>query len=772
MLTNIRYLNFGGSTNIYMKKIGIIIFLYLFSLTIVAQNTGNLKGIVVDTDIKGNILPIQGAFVRWINEKKQFTTDSNGVFNIPISNNSKHLVVSYVGYKTDTIFVAEKKFVKVLLITKNKLKEVNITIERKSSEVSYIDPWKTTIMNEKELFKAACCNLSESFETNPSVDVNLTDAITGTKQIQMLGLASQYSQLTQEMIPGARGLAVNYGNAYTPGTWINSIQVTKGIGSVVNGFESIAGHINTELHKPDVKEKMYFNAYASEGGRYEANLILAQKKSAAFSQSILLHSSILNLRTDHNEDGFLDNPIGYQVNGAYRFKFDKGKGFIVQGGFAALIDKKMGGQFDFEEKNRTNFSSYGTLINANKTDGWIKIGYVFPKKVYKSIGFQVSGVVQKYDTYFGKNTYEGTQNSGYANLIYQSIISTSDHRFRTGGSFIYDKFDENFVNIPNSTVNNTYQFKRVEQVLGSFFEYTYSYLTKFTAVVGQRLDYNSLYGAFYTPRIHARWAINKQTVLRLSGGRGQRTANIIAENTGALASSRQFVFAKNYQNNAYGLQPEVAWNFGFSLTKDFKFNYRKGTLSFDYYHTYFVNQVVVDRDMKVNEIRFYNLNGKSYSNSMQIQLDYELVKRLDIRLAYRLYQVKTQYDSINELLEVPLIAAHRAFVNVGYATKNKWNFDLTWQWIGPKRLPNTLQNPSDKQLNGYSDSYILLNGQISKSLFSKKLDIYVGVENILDFKQKNPIIDASNPFSSNFDASLVWGPLFGRMVYTGFRFKF
>lgn len=735
------------------------------------QSTDFLKGIVVDVDYKGNITPIQGAYIKWLDEKKIVTTDSNGVFKIPFSTTTKNLVVSYVGYKTDTVFVAEKKFVKVLLITKNKLKDVNISIERKSSEVSFMDPWKTTIMNEKELFKAACCNLSESFETNPSVDVNLTDAVTGTKQIQMLGLASQYTQLTQENMPGARGLAVNYGNTYTPGTWINNIQVTKGIGSVVNGFESIAGQINAELHKPDVKEKLYFNAYASEGGRYETNLIIANKLNNSFSHSVLLHGSMLSLKMDNNNDGYLDNPLGNQVNLMYRFKFDKGKGFIMQGGANFLSDEKTGGQINFNESRRALFEQYGTNLKAQKKDIWLKFGYVFPKKIYKSLGLQLSALNQNYDTYFGKNNYNGLQESFYANLIYQSLINTSDHKFRTGLSLMLDNYNEHFANYYYSqNINTHYNFKRNENVAGAFFEYTYSYLTKLSLVFGQRLDYNNLYGIFYTPRLHTRLAIDKQTVIRASAGRGQRTANIIAENTGLLVSSRQFIFNNNFQNNAYGLQPEVAWNFGLSVTKDFKLNYRKGTISLDYYHTYFQNQVVVDRDINVKEVRFYNLNGKSFSNSFQIQLDYEPIKRLDVRLAYRLYDVQTQYDSIG-IKEVPLIAAHRAFLNIGYTTKNKWSFDLTCQWIGSKRLPNTQQNISDKQLPNFSESYYLLNAQVSKSLFNKKLDVYLGIENILDFKQENPIIDAQNPFGSNFDASMVWGPVFGQMYYAGLRFK-
>ncbi|MFZ4798740.1 MAG: TonB-dependent receptor [Bacteroidia bacterium] len=744
-----------------MKKNCLIVVLILLCNYVIAQQTTNLKGIVVDTDLKGNITPIQGAFVRWLNEKNIETTDSNGVFIIPFSSQTKKLIVSYVGYKTDTIFVAEKKFVKVLLITKNRLKDVNISIERKGSEISFIDPWKTTVMNEKELFKAACCNLSESFETNPSVDVNLTDAITGTKQIQMLGLASQYTQLTQEMIPGARGLAVNYGSAYTPGTWINSIQVTKGIGSVVNGFESIAGQINTELHKSDVKETVYFNAYASEGGRYEANLNYAHASSPAFSQMILLHGSALTNRMDNNNDGYLDNPLGYQLNAMYRFKFDKGKGLIIQGGVRTLIDNKTGGQLNGDTINRL----YGIQIKALRNDGFLKVGYVFHKKIYKSVGLQISGANQQYETYFGKNTYNGTQNSFYSNLIYQSLISSSDHKFKTGLSVMIDNYDERLYNFSH------YQFNRNEIVSGAFFEYTYSFLTKFTLVAGQRLDYNNLYGVFYTPRLHMRYALNNTLVLRASGGRGQRTANIISENTGLLVSARKFIFTPNYQTNAYGLQPEVAWNYGLSLTKNFKLNYRKGSWTIDYYYTNFENQIVVDRDKNAQQVRFYNLNGSSFSNSLQVQLDYELVKRLDVRMAYRLYNVQTFYDSVG-LKEVPLIAAHRAFFNIGYTTKNKWNFDFTWQWIGEKRLPNTQTNPSENRLSNYSSAYTLLNSQISKSLFNKKLDMYVGVENILDFKQNNPIIDAQNPFGGYFDASMVWGPVFGRMIYTGLRLKF
>lgn len=732
--------------------------------TAMSQNQ-SLKGIVLETDPKGNITALKGALVSWLHTAIGTSTDSLGVFILPASEKSNRIVVNATGYVSDTILITKSHFVKVIMISKSKLGELTISYERQSTAISFIDPWKTSIMNERELFKSACCNLSESFETNPSVDVSYSDALTGTKQIQMLGLASQYAQLTQEAMPSTRGLASNFGFSYTPGTWINSIQLSKGVGSVVNGYESIAGVINVELHKPDVKEKLYFNAYGSEGGRYETNLILANKINPKFSHSVFLHASTLNQRMDRNHDGYLDNPLGYQLNAMYRFKFENHKGFMLQGAIRALQDKKTGGALDISDDMQYNVNPkvYGTQVKGERYEAFLKVGYVFEKKRYKSIGLQINASDQNYDNFFGVNKYNGTEKSVYSNLIYQSIISNTNHKFRTGISYMLDEYDEKLYNLQE------YTFNRNENVSGAFFEYTYSYLAKFTLVAGNRMDYHNLFGWYWVPRLHARYAFNENTVLRASAGKGWRTPNLIAENSGMLASSRRWNFLSKDNQNAFGFEPEVAWNYGINLTHDFKLNYRKGTLSVDYYYSDFTKQVVVDRDAYAQQVLFYQLNGASFSHSLQVQLDYQPLKRFDIRLAYRWYDVKTQYQQ--GLFEVPMIAAHRAFVNLAYQTKNKWTFDLTAQWFGQKRLPNTQSNPDGLRLANYSDAYFIFNSQLSKSLFQKKLDLYVGLENIFDFKQNNPIIDGANPFSSYFDASMVWAPVFGRMIYAGLRFK-
>ena len=724
-----------------------------------------LHGVVVETNQKGLIEPIQGAVIHWKGSNYSTGTDSNGAFKIAIDPQYSYLIVQALGFKNDTIFVSGNNYLKVLMVSKRNFEEAIITYERKSSEVSFIDPWKTTIMNEKELFKAACCNLSESFETNPSVDVAYSDALTGSKQIQMLGLAGQYTQMSLEQMPGIRGIASNFGLNYIPGTWVNSIQVSKGMGSVVNGFESVSGQINVELHKPISKDKIYWNAYAGQGGRYETNLVLAQQPTKMFSHALFLHTSATVNRMDQNRDSYLDNPIGTQTNILYRIFLDPKNGLVFHASIQYVKDEKMGGMMDFKPglHDTTHTAMFGTQINAERLSGMMKLGYVFPKKKYRSIGIQAYASNQSFDNFFGNNLYNANQQSLYANLIYQDIIGNTNHKLRTGLSHQSDIIDEKLFN------KQAYHFNRNEQVSGAFAEYAYSYLALFTAVAGARIDYHNYFGWMFVPRLHLRYAPSVNTVFRAVAGKGWRTANLISENMSSLTSNRTWVFTNAFlPNTAYGFAPEEAWNFGVNLTHEFKINLHKGNIGIDYYHTLFEKQIVVDRDAKTNSVYFYNLNGSSYSRSLQVQMEYQPIRRFDVRFAYRWYEVKTQYQAA--LLDVPMIATHRWFVNFAYATKSKWSFDATANWIGAKRLPQTLDNPSSLQLAARSNAYVLVNAQISKNL-KKKWDVYAGCENILNFQQPRAILDGANPFGNYFDASLTWGPVFGRMFYGGFRFK-
>lgn len=713
----------------------------------------NVSGVVIEETREGKFRPIPFANVYWLGTQSGTSTDSTGFFELPLNPDTKKLVFSYVGYNSDTIEVAQPNKLTIVLKQEKVLSAVEVVYREKSTEISYMDPIKTEQIGQEELYKAACCNLSESFETNPSVDVAITDAVTGTKQIQMLGLDGKYSQITREAIPDIRGLASVQGLTYIPGTWIQGIQLNKGSGSVASGFESVTGQINVELEKPESMNRWFVNGYGNQGGRTELNVNAAQKLSDKVSTAVLLHGNMRPIEVNGNGDEFLDFPTGHMVNALNRWKFTNNKGWEGQVGMRAIDEEKRGGQVAQE----IGFP-YELGWNTRRYEVWGKTGFVFPNAKYSSTGLQTKLVHHDYDGFFGNRQYKANQQSAYVNTLYQSIIGTSTHKFRTGASFQYDKFTESL---------DSNQYNREEIVPGAFFEYTFSYFTKFSAVAGVRADYHNYYGAFFTPRLHMRYEIKEGSVLRASAGRGQRTANVIAENISLLATSREWEVNGDPSIPGFGLKPEVAWNFGLNFVQNMRIDYRPATLSIDFYHTEFENQTVVDME-DPRKVKVYDLVGRSYSTSAQAQFDYEVMRNLDVRLAYRWYDVMTNYSGT--LLTKPYVSRHRAFVNLSYKTKNDWSFDYTVQWQGPKRIPSTEANPEEYQLANQSPDLILMNAQVSKS-WKERFAVYAGMENITNVKQPNPIIAGNDPFGSYFDSSFIWGPIFGRMTYVGFRLK-
>lgn len=717
-------------------------------------------GIVLSEDEKGNFSPLQKASIRWVGEEGGSLTDEHGVFFISPNKNTKQLEVSFSGMKADTISITENKEVHIVLSNNGELREVKVSSSgRLSSYISTNDAFRKQTITPKELLKAACCNLSESFETNPSIDVSFSDAVTGAKQIEMLGLSGIYTQLTTENMPGPRGLATSYGLGLIPGPWIESIQLSKGTGSVVNGFESIAGQINVELIKPDYKEKLYLNGYVNSMGRVDANVTFNQKVNQNWSTALLLHNDFLQNKVDKNHDGFKDLPTGNQFNFVNRWSYTNNKGLQSQIGVKYLNERKIGGEMDFTSSDKLSTNKYGIGINADRYEGFAKIGYLFPEKKYKSIGLQLSAYRHESDAFFGTKTYNGSQNNFYGNLIYQSIISNTKHKFRTGASMTSDSYKEHFNNNP---------YARTETTSGAFFEYTFNPNEKFNVVAGARGDYNNLYGWFATPRLNIRYEPITGTTIRASVGRGQRTANVLAENLSLMASSRNFILFAQNSNKAYGLDPEVAWNKGISIDQKMKLFSRNAMLSIDFFRNDFSNQVIVDLE-NLRTVEFYNLDGKSFSNSFQAELTMTPLPSFDVRLAYRYFDVKASQKE--GLLSKAFTAKNRAFANLAYSVNN-WSFDYTVNFIGKKRIPSTSENPVQYQMPEFSPEYFLMNAQISKSFGKQKnFDVYVGAENLTNFIQKNPIIASDDPFGTYFDASMIWGPILKRMFYGGFRYK-
>ncbi|MBJ2173361.1 TonB-dependent receptor [Aureibaculum sp. A20] len=742
----------------------IILKIVFILIPIMLQSQTTIKGMAMIKNSQGKTEGLPGATIYWLDTEIGTTTNDKGWFTLKYKPEYTKLVFSFVGYKTDTITINELKEIHHFMIEENGLDEIVIQAEKESTSVSYLQSANIVTINEGELLKAACCNLSESFETNPSIDVNFSDALTGTKQIRMLGLTSPYILIAQENIPSVRGASQAYGLTFTPGTWIESIQITKGAGSVVNGYESIAGQINTELRKPLNDDKLFVNAYGSLDGRLELNTHFSQKVSNKWNTSLFVHGNLRDKKMDVNDDNFLDSPLANQINVMNRWQYtDAVNGFVSFINFRYLKDDKQTGEIDFNpDTHKLTTIKYGSEINTERFDASAKLGYVFPETPYNSMGFQVAYSQHQQDSYFGLNQYDINHKSVYSNLLFNSILGSTLHKYKTGISFTHDSYDE-YV--------NTTDFGRTENSVGGFFEYSYDNLDDFSLIAGLRLDFHNLLGTFVTPRLHIRYAPWEKGVLRASVGRGKRSANIFAENQQLFGSSRVMSIL-NSNGKIYGLNPEIAWNYGVSFLQGFNLLDKKGTITVDYYSTQFQNQVVVDVDESPQEALFYNLDGNSHANNLQIEFNYELATHLNLRLAYKYYDVKTDY--LKGSLESPLQAKNRFFANIGYETQlnakgGNWRFDYTFNWIGQQRLPYTASNPVQYQLAENSPSYSLMNAQIAK-VFTPNFEVYVGGENLANYRQENPILASDNPFGAYFDSSIIYAPISRGMYYAGLRY--
>ncbi len=743
MLINIKYRKF-----LFVRNL--LSFFVLFSTKIFAQN---ISGVVLEKNNLGKASPLIGATLRWQNAKGGVSTDLEGKFMITKMPQNHQLIVSSLGYTSDTLMVHSNDFLTIYLKPATALLQ-EVRVSSGSTVIDRSNPIHTEIITSKALAKAACCNLSESFETNASVSVSFADAVTGAKQIQLLGLNGSYVQTNTENIPNLRGLNTTFGINFIPGTWIASIDVGKGAGSVVSGYESMTGQINVELQKPELAEKFSLNTYANSFGRGEINLNLAKKISKKWSVGLLSHASSLQNRIDNNKDGFMDLPLFTQYNLMNRWKFQNDK-YMVQFGIKALYEDRLSGQNDFTIDKKGS-QVYGFGSKTQRIEYFSKTARLFQNKPYKGLGLIINGVYHNNQSFFGFKNYSGIQKTLYANLIYQNIFGTTNHQYKTGLSYLLDDYAETFSGINPQL--------RQESVPGAFFEYSYLPNDKFILVLGSRVDFHNLYGTRFVPRLHAKYALTQSLQLRASAGKGWRVANPLAENYGQLVSSRSVVIANN-------LAPEESWNYGLSLSKEFLLGGQKATLTLDGFATNFQNQLVVDMESP-DLLRFYNLNGRSYANSFQAELNYLPAKRLEVKLAYRWFDVRSDYtdeSGKNTMMDKQFLNKHRALFNVGYALPyDKWKFDFTYQWNGQRRVPEGHIH-NGVVYSTTTPAFANINAQVTKTF--KKWELYVGGENLGNFTQTNPIIAADAPFSRNFDAGMTWGPVIGRMIYVGTRYK-
>jgi len=642
------------------------------------------------------------------------------------------------------------------------LQEVQI-VTRRPGVVKSRGVMNLAVINENELTKAACCNLGESFTTNPSVDVSYSDAATGAKQIKLLGLSGTYVQMMTENIPNFRGTAAPYSLGYVPGPWMQSIQVSKGASSVKNGYESITGQINIEYKKPQLTDHVNANVYGNTMAKLEANADGAVHLSDRWSMALLMHYEDKLKDSDHNHDSFMDDPNVQQYNGQFRWAYFS-PSYIFQAGIRALHEDRNSGQISTSHSQITDPYTIG--IKTNRYEAFAKNAFILDQEHNTNIALILDGSIHEQDSHFGLKLYDVNQKNLYASLLFEHEFSKI-HSISTGLSLNHDYYNEdadNSLSVASQVLKLNHEVAK-ETTPGAYAQYTYNLNDKLIAMAGIRIDHSSWFDkTFVTPRAHIKWAPNDIVSLRASVGKGYRTVHALAENNFLLSSGRTLIIDN--------LDQEEAWNYGLSATLNIPLAGKTLQLNAEYYYTNFLHQAIIDYDTNPGIIRIANLDGDSYSHTFQIDATYPLFDGFSLTAAYRLNDVKTTFGSgaNAQLLSKPLQSKYKGLLTASYKTPlGLWQFDATLQLNGGGRLPAYYDGNGNLIASSNFKSYEQLSAQITR--WFRHFSIYLGGENLTGFKQKNPIINAQNPWSSSFDPTLTWGPISGAMVYIGIRFN-
>ena len=781
-----------------MKKY--LLFTSLFTLlSASAALAQDVTGRVLDTSGE----PMTGAAVYWADTNVGTTANLDGSFTLHRVKGYDRLVASFLGYRNDTLTVAQPSSVIEFRMEEGvAMDAVVVEGDLGGNYIKRDGLIKSEMISFAGLCKMACCNLAESFENSASVTVGYSDAISGARQIKMLGLAGTYTQILDENRPVMRGLSAPYGLSYTPGMWLSSIQVSKGISSVTAGHEALTGQINLEHRKPVDNERLFLNLYFDSELRPEINVTSAipVTEDKRLSTVIMAHGSMDTRSDDMNHDGFRDTPLSNQQGIANRWLWQaKDGGMQVRWGAKYTRDERLGGSMDYRRSMRDEMPGngiYGSSILNQTANVYFKLGAPVGAAVYdaeaedelrSNVAFIADYTWFDENACFGLNDYRATEHSAMANLMYNHYF-TPNHTLIVGVTGTADFYDERLANnkrrlgIGNRT--SRYDFGRTEAELGAYAEYTYSLRDKFSAVVGLRGDYNTFYRkGYFTPRGHLKWNITPITVLRLSAGMGYRSTNVVADNIGILATGRTIVFDGAENTYSYKLSREFdrmesAATFGGSLAQTFTLVKKEdATLSFDYFRTEFFNRVLADQEWNPAFVNVYATCGRSFTDNYQIDFTWTPVERFDIFATFRYTnarQTVERPDGSTALVESPLVSRYKTLLNLQYATKfRRWVFDVTAQYNGPCRLPSLDGNIDDVRM---SPAYPMLFAQVSYKI--NRWDIYVGCENILGYRQDDPILidgqkiaHGDNPFVSGFNSSVVYGPLMGRKFYIGVRFN-
>ncbi|MBI3232973.1 MAG: TonB-dependent receptor plug domain-containing protein, partial [Bacteroidetes bacterium] len=634
----------------------------------------------------------------------------------------------------------------------------------KTANSKNLATFQTEQITQKELSKAACCDMAGCFETQATVQPQTTNVITNSKELRILGLSGVYNQVLIDGFPLIQGLSYTYGISSYPGSLIDNIFVSKGANSVLHGYESISGQINLIPKSADKTDRLFANIYINSFGEKHVNFNYANTvgKAKKWNTFLALHSVQPANKFDRDGDKFLDLPklTRYMIYNKWKYGSENVKGLYANIGWRLVTENRVGGQVDFNpDTDKGSNKVYGQTVGFYQPEIYSKLGYRF--NAQHSLVFSFSTFYQSQTAYFGTTKYMATQLNSYINLQHE-VLWKKVHQLKYGVSYRYQVLKEE-ITIPQVDsfrhYGGTYQTNL--SIPGFFAENILKFGERLTIITGARIDRHQTYGYYFTPRAMVKVNINKSNTLRMSSGKGWRQVNLFSENINLLASSRDILFQEK-------LKPEEAFNWGINYVYSIDRKKFSGTLSLDFYQTRFSNQFFPDYDSDPRKAIIKNYDGQSISNAFQVDISAKFLGYIEFKAGYNFLNVFRVIDGAQYIL--PFNPKNRLMTAISIRPqKSKWMIDMNMHWYDKQRLPNTSKSPSEYQQADYSKAYELINVQVTYK--AKRIEYYAGCENALDFRQRKPIIGWQDPFGPYFDTSSVWGPTRGRELYIGARWK-
>lgn len=733
----------------------------LVSLAFINAYCQTVTGEVVTEDRE----KIFGATVYWLESQKFTTTNENGSFSIEKTEGDQKLIVRALGFASDTIDVGSQTKLYLHMVASGPEDEIVIEERRKGTMFLHNSTFQTEQLTDVELKKAACCDLAGCFNTTASVESNTTDVVTNAKELRVLGLSGVYNQVLLEGLPFLQGASYTYGVSSIPGPLIRNIFISKGANSVLQGHESISGQINVILKQPDQAKSLFVNGYVNSFLESQLNTYFTVGRKR-WSNMTAFHMAQPGVRMDRDGDDFMDFPLTRRYELLNKIKFGKPDDFGWSGwmGLRYVHENRVGGQMDFNpESDLGGNEVFGQDIEFNQPEVWLQGAYKFNDK-YR-IRLMASSQFHHQTSWYGNKSYKSKQ--GLVNASLQNDFNYGKEGFaesslKAGVNYKYLDLRETIM-FTSNPYNLSYagDYKNTQHSFGIYAENNLKFNGgKGDWILGGRMDFHNQFGANFTPRTLLRYSPVKNMSIRGSVGYGWRVMNLFPENSGILASNRDIIIAND-------LKPERAINTGVSFAQTFYTDPVNITFSTDYYYTRFLNQIFPDYDVEPLEIHVQNFEDKSVSHSYQADLNFDIMGLVEIRTSYNFLDVYRVMNGANYTL--PFNPKHRVLTALSFSPmSNKWSIDANMHWYGKRKLPNTSSNPPEYQRPDFSESFATLDAQFS--YFFSKFELYLGCENIFDFRQKKPIISWEDPFGQYFDTSSAWGPTRGREFYAGFRF--